>query len=230
MVFRGFLAKWDEEYELAMSFYKQAANAGNTDGMIGVGEVYECGYGVENSSESTMLGYKNAIQWYQKAVESGNVDGWWYMGAAYVFMGNYTKAVECCEKCTECDSEIKDDALYAIASFFFIKAFIQQDYDKAIRLYKKAAENGSYNSMFMLGEIYRYDYSGGKNMDEAISWYLKGAEYNDVRSMKTLGYLFYIGDGIDKDYVKARAWFRKCAEQGDSEARLIIGDLHTDGV
>ena len=51
-----------------MEWYQKAADNGNTDGMVKIGNLYYYGYGVSQD-------YRKAMEWYQKAVDNGNTDG-----------------------------------------------------------------------------------------------------------------------------------------------------------
>lgn len=82
----GEQAEAAEDFETAMKYYQEAAEAGNTDGMVSIGLLYQNGKGVEASAETT-------LKWYQKIIDAGDSDGWWFAGTAYEDMEEYEKAL-----------------------------------------------------------------------------------------------------------------------------------------
>ena len=84
-----------QNHELAMAWYRRAADQGNTDAQFSIGQMYAIGFGVpKNMSE--------ALKWYQKAGENGNLNAqlklaWYY----YNNVQNYPEAVKWFHKAAE---------------------------------------------------------------------------------------------------------------------------------
>ena len=53
---------------------------------------------------------------------------------------------------------------------------VPQDYEKAVELYKKAADTKSGYAQNRLGELYENGYCGQVNLEEALKWYKLAAE------------------------------------------------------
>jgi len=65
----------------ALNWYRKAAEAGNSDGMVSVGFMYQNGHGVSED-------YFQAASWYQKAADTGNAAGLRSLGQLYLDGGN----------------------------------------------------------------------------------------------------------------------------------------------
>lgn len=54
--------------------------------------------------------------------------------------------------------------------------FYKEDYEKAVELYRKAAEQGNIDAQYILGDCYENGYGVEENENEAVKWYRKAAE------------------------------------------------------
>ena len=90
-----------------------------------------------------------------------------------------------------------------------------QDYVKAIKWYRMAADQGSAQGQFFLG----YCYSGGRGVAqdfaEAIKWYRKSADQNYPAAQMSLGDCYFLGQGVTKNQVEAVKWYHKAGERGN---------------
>ncbi len=105
----------------------------------------------------------------------------------------------------------------------------QQDYDEAIKWFRKAAERGDAKGQNALGVM--YDNGDGVTQDykEAVKWYTKAAEQGDAMGQRNLGTMYDDGNGVPQDYVEAVKWYRKAAEQGDAFGQLFLGTMYDEG-
>ena len=220
MIDLALAARKARKFEEAKTYFEQAAEAGHIDGMAGLGQLYQCGDGVEQSEEK-------ALFWYKKAVDSGCEDGWWMMGITYEGTENYPKAIECYEKAIEYDSQAKGYAMEALAGLYFNGQGVQQDYVKAVELYTQAADNYSVEAMHDLGEIYRFGKGTEKNIDKAIYWHSNAAANDDVDSM--LANIYFRGEGVEIDYEKAKYWSLEGAKLGNDVSMLNLADCYCEG-
>lgn len=100
---------------------------------------------------------------------------------------------------------------------------IEQDVQKAVEWYRKAAEQGYAEAQNRLGV--RYDRGEGveENSKIANEWYLKAAKQGHAKAQFNIGWHYCIGDGIAEDLKQAAHWFSKAAEQGHAEAQFYLG-------
>lgn len=115
-------------------------------------------------------------------------------------------------------------AINALAFIYYSGTHnVSKDYEKAFKLARKAADNGSVNSMALLGVCYDDGMGTSKNKKKALKWYKKAAEGGHVPSMRYIGIIYYEGEGnIDEDKSEAEKWFRKAAANGDEESIEIL--------
>jgi len=89
--------------------------------------------------------------------------------------------------------------------------------DKAVDLFKKAAEAGSFSAMKQLGEMAneRGDYSN------AMQWLTKASEDPaDAAAPLMIGDYYFYGKGTAADYKKAEEWYKKAVARSEkSEGR-----------
>lgn len=100
---------------------------------------------------------------------------------------------------------------------------IEQDVQKAVEWYRKAAEQGYADAQNRLGV--RYDRGEGveENSKIANEWFLKAAKQGHVKAQFNIGWHYYTGDGISEDPKQAVYWFSRAAEQGYADAQFYLG-------
>jgi len=104
----------------------------------------------------------------------------------------------------------------------------RQDYDKAMKWYKRAAWFGNADAERHIGLL--YDQGNGVKQDDrqAMIWYRKAAAAGDPRAEYDLGSHYAHGEGVSQDYAQAMDWFQK-AKGGDEHADLMIGVFYDEG-
>ena len=73
---RGFVCYAAKSYEEAVSWFRRAADTGNTKAMHQLGICYFMGNGVTKSN-------KEAASWYRRAADTGNVEAMYQLGSCY---------------------------------------------------------------------------------------------------------------------------------------------------
>jgi len=104
-----------------------------------------------------------------------------------------------------------------------------ENYDEAVKWYRKAAEQGYAPAQYRLGELH-YDGQGvPQDYAEAAKWQRKGADQGYVSSQTALGVTYAMGKGVSQDYAEAAKWYRKAAEQGDAYTQFNLGIAYEKG-
>ena len=107
--------------------------------------------------------------------------------------------------------------------------FYKRDYKNAVEWYTKAAELGSVDAQYCLGECYLY-YVVVQDRKKAVEWYSKAAEQGHIKAQSALGFCYYYGEGVEQSYEKAVKWYTKAAKQGDySGAQYRLGECYYYG-
>ena len=107
---------------------------------------------------------------------------------------------------------------------------IPQDDNKAVKWFRKAAEQGHVGSMYNLGNLYELSNGVPHDYGEAVNWFRKAAEHGHGDSMYNLGVLYGLGNGVPRDYCEAANWYRKAAEQGHVKAMKCLAEYYEKGL
>ena len=111
-----------------------------------------------------------------------------------------------------------------------VKAHNAGNYSEAVRLYRKAAEQGHADAQFNLGYCYDNAIGVTQDNDKAIKWYRKAAEKGCEGAYYNLfKCLFYnkISDSTitKENIIEAEKWLRKSAESGSAEMQFELGNF-----
>ncbi len=117
-------------------------------------------------------------------------------------------------------------AVYELGSMYLRK----QSYDKAFRLLRIAAEQGSARAEHLIGEMYRYGLGVRLSFKEAPIWYLKAAGKGNAEAEYSIGDLLLAGQGVPRDAALAAGWYQKSARHGYSKAQYQMGRLYVNGI
>ncbi len=213
----GYQAEEEGNVEKAIHYYKQAAAAGNTDGLASIGVLYQFGAGVEQS-------YETAIEWYQKIIEAGDTDGWYLLGTVYEDVEEYDKAVECYEEQLKGEGTFKYSAYYGLAKAYKYGLGKEENFAKALDYYQQAAGNGEIQAMVELGEMY-LNGDGVKEDDEIANYWFEKAGDN-ARALGHLGMAYHKGLGKDIDYEKAKEYYERALQAGEDKILFLYGQIY----
>jgi TPR repeat protein len=100
---------------------------------------------------------------------------------------------------------------------------LRRDDAEALRLLRKAADQGSMAAQESLGIFSAM----GIGMEqpaptEALEWYKKAAQQGSLDAATNIGLMYADGIGVPKDPAQAMIWFRKAAEGGDATAQYNL--------
>lgn len=125
--------------------------------------------------------------------------------------------------CLGVSSVLADD--YALGR----DAYIEQNYDTALRLWLPLAEAGDMRAQFSLGALY---YEGaGVEQDYEVSarWFRAAADEGFAPAQFNLGNAYKHGQGVAQSDIEATKWWRLAAEQGFAPAQFNIGTQYYFG-
>ncbi len=84
---------------------------------------------------------------------------------------------------------------------------VPQDYARAVKWYRKAAEQGDASSQNNLGIMYDNGQCVTQDYAKALQWFRKAAEQGDASSQNNLGNMYRSGRGVLQDYAEAHMWY-----------------------
>ncbi len=107
---------------------------------------------------------------------------------------------------------------------------LKNDFNKAVPLFKRAAEMGSAEAQYNYGVCFLQGIVVKQNDSIAHHWFLKSANngYKDAQYQVALN--FGQGKVVKRDEKKAFYWILKCAEQIDPDCMFTLINLYKDGV
>jgi FOG: TPR repeat, SEL1 subfamily len=86
-----------------------------------------------------------------------------------------------------------------------------KNYQKALPLFKDAANQGYAPAEAKLGEMYLNGEGTLKNYDKAMYWSKKAADQGDAEGEFDLAKIYHDGLGVPRNYRKALYWVKKSA-------------------
>ena len=107
---------------------------------------------------------------------------------------------------------------------------VAQDYGKAVKWYRRAAEHGQTGAQFNLGVMYRNGLGVGQDPAEAALWFQRAAEAGLAEAQYTMGRMRHLGVVLVRDDRRALAWYRRAAAQGHPKAKNHVIALEAAGV
>jgi TPR repeat protein len=193
--------------ELAVNWYRKAADQGNATAQNDLGIMYRAGSGVEKSKEE-------AVNWYRKAAKQGNGSAMFNLGAAY-YNGD----------------GLQIDDVSAFAWFLLAKdAGSKAAVDAVERSEAEMKPWGSASAVVKIAEMYGTGQNLDSNPGEAAKWYRKAADMNVPSAQVHLAQLLIDGRGVTQDYTEARHWCQVAADQHDPAGMYCIARLYQDGI
>jgi hypothetical protein len=113
--------------------------------------------------------------------------------------------------------------------YYYGEKGVSQDYEEAVKWYRKSAEQGNANGQNELGLMYDKGNGVAQDYEKAMKWYRKSAEQGLALGQYNLGILYAKGKGVSQDYEEAVKWFRKSARQGDANGQASLGYMYENG-
>ncbi|MBV0934123.1 tetratricopeptide repeat protein [Marinobacterium weihaiense] len=109
-----------------------------------------------------------------------------------------------------------------------LRALKNKEYTVEFNRLKPLAEQGDGEAQNRIGEMYEFGYGVERDSDAALQWYRKAADNNVVAAWHNLGRSYNFGTGVQQDYAEAERWYRKAAEQGYMESMFFLGTLYSN--
>jgi TPR repeat protein len=213
-----------------LSAWRFAAESGNPQGQVLVGECFLQGLETEKAPDE-------ALKWFRKAAEQGFAVGQASLGGAYLLGEGVSKDTDEGLKWLRKAAEKGfASGQYALAAMYLAGDGISKDTDEGLKWLRKAAEKGHAPSHVLLAHMYENGDGVPMDEDESAKWYGKAlkwlrarAEGGHLDSQCTLGVIYSQGRGVAKNDAEAVKWFRKAAEQDSAAAQSLLGIMYSEG-
>ncbi len=214
------------KYQEAFSIIRESAENGDARAMYHMALFYNNGYDVveiDNNSSDEWI--KNAFSFDEPLS---------LVGYAQKFLSKDSseqKSVlaDCFERLKQMSSSGDMIAQCLLGNMYRDGFGTIKDFESAVNLYRKAAEQGYARAQYSLGYMYNRGEGVEQNYELAVEWYRKAAEQGHARAQYRLGWRYESGRGVSQDYRLAVEWYRKSAEQGYATAQNSLGDMYYSG-
>ena len=110
-----------------------------------------------------------------------------------------------------------------------LDAYLQGDYQKAMEIWKPAAEAGDQVAAFNVGVLYAQGLGVEADPEEAVRWYRQSALAGYPNAQFNLGAAYYHGQGTKVNLAQAASWWEKAAQQDHPEALFNLATLYRRG-
>ena len=166
-----------EREKMALKMCQQAAEAGNLEGMLTLGEYYDTLSELGIAAKSNAA---KAVAWYRRAAEKGFAPAQNNLGAMYDagtgVEKNDQQAVFWFRKAAEQGYPM---AQVNLGDEYRTGSGVEKDSAQAIAWYRKATEQGYAQAYLRLGEMYKDGDGIDKDIPQAIDWYQKCLKNSD---------------------------------------------------
>lgn len=185
-------AQYYEEgnYEEALAAYRKDGDTENVKHVLQA--AYEQAENYDKGSNGYEKNEEEAIRYYKLVAESdGDIDEIFVnvschnLGLIMAYNATQEDDAEAASWLEKAVSKGDASAAFILGDMYADGKLGEPDYDKAIELYKQAANDGYALAMQRLGEIYETDqYGTGINLEEALKWYQLAAENDYDRAQE----------------------------------------------
>lgn len=219
-----------DDYYGAIKVLEKLAKAGNAEAQYYTGLCFE-----------ELEEYKKAVKWLKKAVKNNSDAAKIKLGNIYLdIFDNVSKAIDCFEDFADNGNLLAEEGMARCL-------FENGHYMLAERYMLKAAEHGTPETFYMLGQIYELN-PDDPDLEKAKHWYKTAAEQGNAEAKEALLRLNedksartvsaseiekYYASGNDSynagDFKQAAIFYRRAAENGHVGAQSRLGRCYFDG-
>lgn len=105
---------------------------------------------------------------------------------------------------------------------YFYGRGVKQDYNEAVKWFRKAADQGCSDAYNNLGLAYYYGNGVQQDYNEAFKWFIKAADQGLPYAQSNVGLCYEYGYGVSKNFSLAESYYRKAADQGNKDAMTAL--------
>lgn len=207
-----------ENPEKAFALFQKAAASGNVEAKAALGYLYLTGKGTKiDESKGLELLHEAAKEGSQKAA---------YNLAQFLINkdpGQSKVAVELMSKAAQ--AGMTEAQLVLAEWYYFGKAGIPQDFQKAYPLYLSAAEKGNPVAQNAVGAML-YDGQGVPvDQKRAVEYYMRAAKQGNAKAQVNIGHEYLVGEQLGQNKIEGLKWLMRANAQKEITARNSLKDL-----
>ena len=188
---------------------RAAAEAGDVEAQLKLGELYQTGGGVQRDAAQARAWLAKAAQYSSgKGVGKDSAQAFaWLQKAADAGVPN---------------------AFAGLAWMYRSGQGVERNREESLRLLRRGAELGDPDATHMLGMELYHSHSP-RDHAEALPLLAQAAGKNSPQAQAMLGRAYREGRGVPEDAVEAAEWFRKAAAQSFVEAQFALAEMLEQG-
>lgn len=216
----------EQNYFSAIRYFSQAAQQGQTLARYHLGTLNKDGLGTPKNCNSAVRFFKYVVE---KASWLSAMDQAY---ESYTKGNDYHTALSIYHQLAELGVEVaQSNAAYMFDRGYGVKHFIigsssSEQLQRALSLYKKAAEQGNVEAYVKVGDYYYYGTSGLTNAvsgnatsynttaqyEKSVYHYRRAADLRNAQAMFNLGIMHEHGLGLPQDFHLAKRYYDMAAE------------------
>gem|GEM_PF-2848493 len=216
----------DKSPEEAVRWFRLAAEQHYSEAQYNLGLAYLDGQGVSANLDL-------AEYWLKIAAEQGNPFAQYKLAYAYwfgdtIFKQNYPLAIKWLEQVAAQGNPNAQDLL---GNAYWFGRGVTVDKEKAVRLYKLAANRDHAGAQYNLGYAFILGEGIEHNLDLAEYWLKKSANNGSICGQYSYGFYAYSGrfDSDKGSYTdEGIKWLERSANAGHLEAQKYLADIYYD--
>jgi TPR repeat protein len=110
------------------------------------------------------------------------------------------------------------------------KAYLNKDYELALKILRPLAEEGHSQAQITLGLMYDYGQGVEKSPSESMKWYQMAAEQGVPLVQHDIGVKYFQGQGVEQNYAEAAKWWEMSANAGIADSQFNLGLMYYRGI
>ncbi len=190
----------------AVSYLTRASDAGRTDAMRALSDLYRTGQGVDSNTEESQRLLKQAAQSFDSEATKRLGDS--------LFETDPKTALKHYEAAAKAGHI---EAAY-IAGVMYAENFdIRPNSQRSATLLRQAAQGGHPAAMADYGLLVYQGYGADKSAESAANWFRKSAEAGDAEGQFLYAFTLAKGEGVTQNMEDAYYWVLKSGETGVDE-------------
>jgi TPR repeat protein len=216
---KGTDAERRKQFAEALDWYRKAADQGDSEGRVRVGNMYRIGMGVQQD-------YAEALRYYRLAADQGNPNG--QNALAFMYqqgLGVTQDYAEAARLLQLSANQGNSTGQYDLGSLYEKGLGVKVDNEEAARLFKLSADQGNPHAQNSLGVMFARGVGVKQDYTEAARLFRLSADQGLPGGQFDLGRLYELGQGVPQDRDQAVAWYRKAAAQSDPNAKAALQRL-----
>lgn len=211
------------DHDSAAALCRQAAEAGDGQAQLLLGQMYQSGTGVPKDG-------REAARWLSKAADQGVIVAYEKLGALYsegtVLEQDFRAAADWFHRAA---AEGSADALYHLGTLQFEGLGVTRDSRAAVEGYRQAADKGSGTAALGLGVMYASGNGVEQDYKKAAAAYQRAVELGVTEAKFNLAFLNLRGLGVPKNAEQGIALLEQAVEEKSLDAVWALHTLYAEG-